>query len=163
MTLIDSKIHPPRGCSRLLWRSPIWLYRANLGWLFGERFLLLNHVGRRSGQVRQAVIEVIKVDGSRNTYYVAAGFGPTSDWYQNLLKAPLAEIWTGRRRRRVKAGILSLSEAEGIIKDYARRHPFAMRSLAKVIGYEMKGGEVDYQAFVRTIPVVSLQVIEDIQ
>lgn len=48
----------PRGLLRLGFRLPIWLYRLNLGWILGERFLLLTHTGRKSGLVRQTVIEV---------------------------------------------------------------------------------------------------------
>jgi hypothetical protein len=33
--------NPKRGLMRLALRLPIWLYRARLGWLLGERFLLL--------------------------------------------------------------------------------------------------------------------------
>ena len=53
---------PPRGWKAKLWRAPIWFYRIGLGGLFGKRFLLLNHIGRVSGQIRQAVVEVVNFD-----------------------------------------------------------------------------------------------------
>jgi hypothetical protein len=37
-------------------RPPIWLYRLQLGWLLGERLLLLMHTGQSSGLLQQAVI-----------------------------------------------------------------------------------------------------------
>lgn len=40
---------PPTGLSRILFRAPIWLYRRGLGWLLGKRFLLINHIGWKSG------------------------------------------------------------------------------------------------------------------
>jgi len=40
-------------------RSPIWLYRARLGFVFGSRLLMLEHVGRTSGHRRYVVLEVI--------------------------------------------------------------------------------------------------------
>jgi hypothetical protein len=43
-TLVDSR--PPRGLLRLGLRGRIWLYRARWGWLPGDRFLMLVHVGR---------------------------------------------------------------------------------------------------------------------
>jgi hypothetical protein len=52
----------PTGLSRLLWRAPIWLYRLGLGGLLGSHFVLLNHVGRKSGQPRQTVLEVVDRD-----------------------------------------------------------------------------------------------------
>jgi hypothetical protein len=37
-------------------KLPLLLYRLGLGWIFGHRFLLLTHKGRRSGKVRQTVL-----------------------------------------------------------------------------------------------------------
>ncbi len=38
-------------------RAPIGPYRIGLGGLLGRRFLLLEHVGRRSGLPRHTVID----------------------------------------------------------------------------------------------------------
>ena len=161
MSIANSNIHPPRGFSRILWRLPIWFYRANLGWLLTDHFLLLNHVGRKSGKVRQAVIEVVMRDGVNDVYYVASGFGPDSDWHQNLLKTPQAEIQAGRRRAKVKADVLPLLEAESVLMDYARRYPNAIRNLAKIIGYKIGKGDIDYGAFAQAVPIVALKVIQN--
>jgi hypothetical protein len=45
--------------SRTLMRAPIWIYRARLGFLFGSRMLMLEHIGRKTGLPRQVVLEVI--------------------------------------------------------------------------------------------------------
>jgi hypothetical protein len=45
-----------------LFRVPLWRYRANLGWLFGHRLARLTHRGRRSGQIRQAVVDVVRYE-----------------------------------------------------------------------------------------------------
>ena len=52
---IVKNVHPPSGVSRALFRAPIYLYRLGLGWLFGKRILLLNHIGRVSGKQRQVI------------------------------------------------------------------------------------------------------------
>jgi len=158
MTIANSHIHPPRGLSRLLWRLPIGLYRAHLGWLLTSHFLLLEHVGRKSGQVRQAVIEVVQRDKVNDVYYIAAGFGQSSDWYQNLLKTPRAKIQSGFRKADVLAEVLPIEQAGNIIMDYARRYPTAIRTLARIIGYEAGKGEVDYRAFAKVVPIVALKV-----
>ena len=77
---------PPRGLSHILWRLPITLYRARLGWLLGDRVLLLTHTGRVSGKPRQAVIEIIRYDKVADYYLVASGFGEESDWFKNIQK-----------------------------------------------------------------------------
>ena len=75
----STPISPPRGCSRYLWRFPIWFYRLGLGWLLGSHFLMLEHTGRKSGKIRRVVLEVIRHEVTRHTYIVAAGFGEKSD------------------------------------------------------------------------------------
>lgn len=45
--------------SRTLMRAPIWTYRAGLGFVFGSRLLMLEHIGRKSSLPRQVVLEVV--------------------------------------------------------------------------------------------------------
>lgn len=59
---IVKNVQPPSGVSRALFRAPIYLYRLGLGWLFGKRILLLNHIGRISGTQRQVILEVVEHD-----------------------------------------------------------------------------------------------------
>jgi hypothetical protein len=40
-------------------RAPIYLYKLRLGFLFGHRMLLLEHIGRKSAARRYAVLEVV--------------------------------------------------------------------------------------------------------
>ena len=44
--------------TRWLVRMPVWLYRARLGFLFGNRLLMVEHIGRKSGRRRYVVLEV---------------------------------------------------------------------------------------------------------
>lgn len=150
-------VQPPRGILRWLARLPIWLYRAGLGWLLGNRFLMLTHIGRKSGQPRQAVLEVVSYDRADDTYYVAVGFGENTDWYRNLLRTPDVVIRVGRRQIAVRAGRLSPEEAERVIVGYARRHPLAIRELAHVLGWRVNGAEDDYRALGRIIPIIALR------
>jgi hypothetical protein len=72
---IVKKIQPPTGLSRFAFRVPIYLYRLKLGWLFGHRLLLLNHIGRVTGKPRQNVLEVAGHDAADGSYVVASGVG----------------------------------------------------------------------------------------
>jgi len=150
---------PPTGLSRLFFRAPIWLYRWGLGWLLGKRFLLINHIGRKSGLRRQAVVEVLAYDKESDSYYAAAGFGPQSQWYQNLLANPAVTIVVGRKKRAVTAVPLSPTESGTMILDYARRHPTAIKNLARMVGYDVDGTETDYRALgeLGIIPVVRFE------
>ena len=79
--------------------------------------LLLHHTGRKSGQPRRAVLEVVGHDRENDTYYVVAGFGPTSQWYQNLLAKPDTTIQVGRRKLEVYAERAAPEKGAQVILD----------------------------------------------
>ncbi len=136
---------PPSGALRLLLRAPVLLYRAGLGRLLGRRFLLLEHVGRKTGRLRRTVLEVVRHDAARDVYYVAVGFGTGSDWYRNLVATPECAIEIGGRRSQRRARPLPPEEGAELMAGYARRHPRAARSLARFMGFEVDGSEADYR------------------
>lgn len=151
------EIHPPRGFERLLWRAPIWLYRVGLGGLLGGRFLLLNHIGRKSGRVRQNVLEVVRRDERGNAYIVASGFGEKADWLQNVTANPQVKIQVGWRKMNARAQRLSQGGATEELLDYSRRHPAALKTLAGIIGYKSDGSEADVRFLGTVIPIVALR------
>jgi hypothetical protein len=55
------------------------LYRWRLGWLLGHRFLLVVHVGRRTGVRHETVLEVVSFDGVTSDAIVMSGWGRTAD------------------------------------------------------------------------------------
>jgi deazaflavin-dependent oxidoreductase (nitroreductase family) len=123
----------PRGLLRLAVRLPIWLYRLRLGWLLGERMLLLTHTGRRSGRPRQTVLEVLRADRTTGVYIVASGWGERADWYQNLMRRPEVRIAVGGRRMAARAERLPNHLAEQELQVYAQRHPAMFRRLAQLM------------------------------
>jgi deazaflavin-dependent oxidoreductase (nitroreductase family) len=132
---------PPHGILRLGLRLPIWLYRIHLGWLLGNRFLLLNHTGRKSGKAYQTVIEVVKHDRQSNSFFVASGWGNKSDWYQNIQKNPDVIICSGRQTLPVHAENIPLTEAVNILNEYTKRYPIAFKELtALFLGERMQPG-----------------------
>jgi deazaflavin-dependent oxidoreductase (nitroreductase family) len=137
------QLSPPKGLARVFFRLPIGLFRAGLGWMLGNRFLLLNHVGRKSGLPRQAVLEVVEHDPETDVYVVAVGFGEKSDWYRNLLVDPDVSIQVGRRKIDVTAECLDPQTAGEIMADFARRYPMEAK-MAGVLGFEVNGSEEDY-------------------
>ncbi len=138
-------LNPPSGVLRLLLRAPVLLYRVGLGRLLGRRFLLLEHVGRKTGRLRRTVLEVVCHDAVPDVYYVAAGFGTGSDWYRNLHATPECCIEVGGRRSQRRARPLPPEEGAELMAGYARRHPRAARSLARFMGFEVDGSEADYR------------------
>lgn len=148
--------HPPRGLARLAFRIPILLYHARLGWLFGNRFLMLEHIGRKTGKLRQAVIEVVRHDKSSGAYIVASGWGEKADWFRNVMNNPGVRIHSAGRCMPARAVRLPVIEAELELRDYERRHPRAFRSLAKfMLGDEASQDNHNVHLLVQTIPLVA--------
>jgi deazaflavin-dependent oxidoreductase (nitroreductase family) len=147
----------PRGLARLAWRAPIWLYRLGLGGLLGERFVLLNHTGRKSGQVRQNVLEVVRHDKENNAYIVASGFGERADWYKNVTAHPEVTIQVGRRRLSACVERLPVEQATVEMLDYNRRYPGALRILGGILGYKSDGSEADVRFLATVIPIMAIR------
>ncbi len=147
----------PTGWRRTLARLPIHLYRARLGWLLGERFVLIEHVGRRTGRPRSAVVEVVAHDRDADSWTVASGFGPHTDWYRNVLATPDVTIPVGRRRLAVTAQPLPPDDAAGAMAGYAAAHPRAARRLATFMGFDVDGSQTGFRELGRTLPLVRFE------
>lgn len=137
---------------------PLVFYRLRLGFVLGGRFLLLRHVGRKSGLQRETVLEVVHFDESSGTYTIASGFGPRSDWYQNLLRHPQASIRVRNRDMDVIAKPLSPEASGETMVRYLKQYPQAAKALPGLLGFRVDGGEEDYRTLGREhIPFVDLE------
>jgi deazaflavin-dependent oxidoreductase (nitroreductase family) len=147
---------PPGKALRLVLRLPIWLYRLRLSWLLGDRFLLLTHTGRKSGLLRQTVIEVVEHDQSTGIYYVVSGWGDKSDWYQNICKTPDVTLQVGGGRFRAKAEFIPREKAVEVLEDYARLHPVAFRELTGLfLGERLQPGSDAPRRLAEKMPMVA--------
>jgi deazaflavin-dependent oxidoreductase (nitroreductase family) len=133
MALTD---HKPTGLMRTLLRAPIWLYRLRLGWLTDHRFVYIAHRGRRSGERRETVVEVVRYFPAIPAVVVNAAWGAHPDWYLNLKAAPALEIRLATQRwEHPRQRFLSSSEAERILQEYQQMHPYAWEGLAPLLGF----------------------------
>ena len=137
---------PPRGFNALPWRMPILFYRLGLGWLLGEKALLLTHIGRKSGQPRQAVLEIIHAYPSENRYLVVSGFGPGSQWYQNIKKEPRVTIQVGAKKINAIAEQLEKKHAGDAMLAYAEKYPGNLKIHSRILGYEIDHSPAGYRA-----------------
>ena len=138
------QLQPPQGCSRVLFRAPIWIFRLGLGGLLGKRMLLLKHLGRKTGLQRQAVLEVVQYLPETNTYIVTAGFGPKSQWYQNILANPEVSVQVGWKQWDVYAEQLSPEAGAEAFVAFCKKNPGEAK-LAGLLGFEVDGSEEDFQ------------------
>ncbi len=147
---------PPSKALRFGLRLPIWLYRLRLGWLLGNRFLLLTHTGRKSGKPHQTIIEVVRHDKQTDTYYVVSGWGEKSSWYQNISNSPHVTIQVGGRKLQAQAEFIPFAQAEEIVEAYARENLTAFRELSVLfLGKRMASAQDGARAIAEKMPMIA--------
>ncbi len=147
----------PQGLLKWAFHLPRYLYRWHLGWLLDHRFLLLTHLGRKSGRRRQTVLEVVHYDPMTKECIVMAGYGAQSDWYRNILAHPAVEVQVGRRRYTPRQRMLSAEETLHQLEVYQQRHPRAFRAFMNFIGYTYDGTPEALEALSKILQGVALQ------
>lgn len=141
--------------SRPLVRAPIWIYKARAGALFGSRILMLEHLGRKSGARRYAVLEV--VDHAPDCYVVASGFGRKAQWFRNIQANPRVRVYAGSRRPApATARVLGPSEADRALAAYRSRHPRTWEQFKPVLEDTLGEQITDTQT---PLPMVELRLV----
>ena len=153
---------PPKGLKLKLFRAPRYDYHLKLGFLFGERFIHLKHWGRKSGQLKETVIEVIDQDKTNGVLYSASGFGKQSQWFKNISVNNAVFVTLRNTEFEASASVLSADEATEVLLRYVKVHPNSIKSVARLSGYEMDGSEKDVIAFSQIIKIVKFTLHERI-
>lgn len=145
----------PKGVQRLLFRAPIGLYRIGLGFVFGKRFVMLEHTGRKSGETRRTVLEVVVNDP--DAIYVAAGWGSQAQWLKNVKANPRVTVHLGSRKFSCVAELISKETANAVMSRYAADHPKTLDELAAFMLDDPGDSPVEHAARIAaTIPMVRL-------
>ena len=129
--------HIEREPGKLLWainRIPTWIFKLRLGRLFGSRFAIITHRGRKSGNPHTVIVETAdgSIEGGRLVYVVA--YGKRAQWYKNLAATPAISIETaGRVYQAPRHEFLDLEGTEQAIASYwrdTRDSPASWRAMA---------------------------------
>jgi deazaflavin-dependent oxidoreductase (nitroreductase family) len=124
---------------RRLFLAPVYLYSWNLGWLLGHRFLLLIHVGRRTGLRRHTVLEVMEYRKEGPEVVVMSAFGRNADWLRNIEATPALEVAIGSQHFVAARRFLDEEEAIGVITGYEWRNwfiaPIIRAVLSRLLGW----------------------------
>jgi len=149
----------PTGVFKWFLKSPALLYRAKLGFLFGERFLMITHVGRKSGTTFHTPLEVVvhdtDTDADTAEFIVCSGTGPNADWYRNITAQPVASIQVKNRVWTPDQRVLDSTEAADRFADYERRHTKAASKLLDSMGQSYDGTDSDRVRMMQNIPMVA--------
>ena len=149
----------PNATIRRLFRAPVWLYRWRLGWLLGNRFLMLLHTGRRTGQRRETVLEVLQYRKDIPEWIVMCAFGRNADWLRNIEARPNPMIVAGSRRFTASWRLLDGDEAALAVADYERRNRFmafvVRAGLSWLAGWRYDGTEAARRCLAAQFPFVA--------
>ena len=129
----------PQGLLKWAFHLPRYLYRWHLGWVLGHLCLMITHVGRKTGSLRQTVLEVVHFDPTTQECIVMSGYGTQSDWYRNIQVHPATEVQVGRRRYTPRQRVLEAQETLHILQEFQRQHPWRFRELMHLAGYSYDG------------------------
>jgi deazaflavin-dependent oxidoreductase (nitroreductase family) len=140
-----------------VFRLPLPLYRAGWGWLLGNTFLLLTHVGRRTGRPHATAAMVLGHDARTGELTICSVWGPNTDWVRNLRAGQALRVQVGRREFVPDHRFLNPDEAYTVAVDFQRRHPWRLRLLRRVLGLDDLRSEAAMRRFIRTRPFVALR------
>jgi deazaflavin-dependent oxidoreductase (nitroreductase family) len=146
---------------RGLFRAPVYLYRWRCGRLLGRRFMLLIHVGRRTGLRRETVLEVMEYRLEGPEVVVMSAFGPNADWLRNIQATSGPDVVTGSRRFTADYRILGADEAVRVIAGYEQRNrlmaPIIRAVLSRLLGWRYVGSELDRRWLVAHLPLIAFR------
>ncbi len=144
----------PKSILRLLKYPPQLAYALGLGPLIGRVILLLTTTGRKSGLQR---VTPLQYEEEGDVIYIAAGRGPKSDWYRNLLANPQVEVRVKARRFQATAkAITGLEQKVAFLELRFRNHPRMLKAITRANGLPPDYTQADLEAYAGRIAVVAL-------
>ena len=137
-------VRPSRG-DALFNRLPHALARLGIS-VYGTRIVAVR--GRRSGEWRTAVVNVLEHDGAR---YLVSPRGETQ-WVRNLRSAGGGELRLGRRREAFRARELADADKPVVLRAYLERWRFEVKAFFPGVGADPSDGDLlrvaaDYPVF----------------
>jgi len=126
----------PYGLYRWVANTPRWFYRPGLGWMLGHRLAQITHRGRKSGQIRWTILEVLHYDPKTREVLVVSGWEGKTDWYRNIEREPALEVRTGRVAYRPVQEFLSPEETAQLILTLFRQRPREVRFVGPLLGID---------------------------
>jgi deazaflavin-dependent oxidoreductase (nitroreductase family) len=142
MTTKKQGNYPPNRFLQRLYRFPVYLYGWGLGWMFGKRFVLFQHIGRKSGKYYETVVEVVEIEKDTGNVIVVAGYGSRTQWYQNLQHMQSTTIQLGKHKFNVSIEMLSPEDGADIMARYYQRYGKITGMLFSILGYEWDGTDM---------------------
>jgi len=140
----------PSRIEQLLNRVPEGLARLGLS-VYGSRILAVR--GRRSGEWRTAIVNLLEHGGAR---YLVAPRGE-AQWVCNLRALSLGELRLGRRSEPFRAVELSDGEKPEVLRAYLRKWRFEVGIFFEGVGPEAT--DEDFRRIAPGYPVFRIETV----
>lgn len=124
--------------------------------MLGRTFLMLEHVGRKTGRAHQTVAMVLADNRDTGELVIVSGWGPDADWLLNLRAGPAREVRIGHDRFAPEHRFLDHDEAVAVGKAFVHRHPRRTRLISTILGWGDLRTDAVLSQFVQGHPLVGL-------
>jgi len=94
-SLFGLRVRPGR-LALAVFRLPLALYRRGWGSVLGHTFLMLVHVGRKSGTIYSSVAMALTYDRATKEAVICSVWGEHADWVRNIRVRPAPQVRIGR-------------------------------------------------------------------
>jgi hypothetical protein len=146
---VQASQKPPAFISQFF-KLPLIFYRLGLGWMMGKYFMVLTHVGRRSGKVHQSVLAVAAYDAKTQEIKAVSPWS-SSNWFRNIQVTPALEVRTAGVRYAPVQRFLSPEEIASLFILFRRQHPIFSRMVARIPGWNLDSTYEEFLELARTL------------
>jgi deazaflavin-dependent oxidoreductase (nitroreductase family) len=147
----------PGRLALAVFRLPLPLYRWGWGRLLGHTFLLLVHAGRKTGKPHSTVAMALRYDPEAHEAVICSAWGQNTDWVRNIRARPALRVQIGRESFAPEQRFLSEDESFAVAVGFRRRHPWRLRLVTWILGWDDLRSDAALRDFVRTRPFVSFR------
>jgi deazaflavin-dependent oxidoreductase (nitroreductase family) len=151
----SSEQKPPAFISKFF-KLPLFFYRLGLGGIFGKRFMVLTHVGRRSGKVYQSVLAVLTFDSATREIKAVSPWS-SSNWFRNIQATPALEVQTAGVRYAPKQRFLTPEEIANGFLQFRGEYPLFSRMIARIPGWKIDSTYDEFLELARTLRGVAFE------
>jgi deazaflavin-dependent oxidoreductase (nitroreductase family) len=134
----------PNGLLKFFFKVPVWMYKIGFGGferLIGAQWMLITHIGRKSGKQYDSMVDVMDYNKVTDIYYIEAAYGTHADWVRNIQASPNFAARVGRRKFTARATPLSNENAADMLVKFYREKPAYTRSVMAMVGVKFNGEE----------------------
>ena len=136
---------PPNGLMKKL-------YAIGLGPIVGRIVLLLTTTGRKTRLRRVTPLQYEQIDGD---FYVAAGWGKSSDWFRNVVADPCVEVAVKSRHFQGQAEPITDPKRIADFLEYRlKRHPRMVGLILRSDGVSARPSRGELEEYARRLALV---------